>query len=80
MSRQVVLCCICCLLQFSVVMFQLRLKANACVDNQARISWDYWFKKVLYYQVALVYVLTRLVVNVSQVSLLPPFGFQMLSA
>ncbi|KAK3432469.1 hypothetical protein EUGRSUZ_E04336 [Eucalyptus grandis] len=43
-----------------------RLKANACVGNQARISWDYWFKKVLYYQVALVYVLTRLVVNVSQ--------------
>ncbi|KAF8025409.1 hypothetical protein BT93_F2289 [Corymbia citriodora subsp. variegata] len=43
-----------------------RLKADACVDKQARISWDYWFKKVLYYQVALVYVLTRLVVNVSQ--------------
>lgn len=43
-----------------------RLKANACMGNQARISWDYWFKKVLYYQVALVYVLTRLVVNVSQ--------------
>ncbi|KAI3966248.1 hypothetical protein MKW92_034145 [Papaver armeniacum] len=31
-----------------------------------RIPWDYWFKKVLYYQVALVYMLTRLVTNVSQ--------------
>ncbi|PIA53863.1 hypothetical protein AQUCO_00900448v1 [Aquilegia coerulea] len=31
-----------------------------------RISWAYWFKKVLYYQVALVYMLTRLVTNVSQ--------------
>ncbi|XP_030550044.1 major facilitator superfamily domain-containing protein 12-like isoform X2 [Rhodamnia argentea] len=43
-----------------------RLKANASAGNHARIPWDYWFKKVLYYQVALVYVLTRLVVNVSQ--------------
>jgi len=33
----------------------------------SRISWAYWFKKVLYYQVALVYTLTRLVTNVSQV-------------
>ncbi|KAL6656844.1 hypothetical protein ACP70R_004624 [Stipagrostis hirtigluma subsp. patula] len=32
----------------------------------SRISWAYWFKKVLYYQVALVYTLTRLVTNVSQ--------------
>ncbi|CAN6168571.1 unnamed protein product [Urochloa humidicola] len=38
-----------------------------CVDkNLFRISWAYWFKKVLYYQVALVYTLTRLVTNVSQ--------------
>lgn len=34
----------------------------------ARISWDYWFKRILYYQVALIYVITRLVLNVSQVS------------
>ncbi|KAF5199062.1 major facilitator superfamily domain-containing protein 12-like [Thalictrum thalictroides] len=34
-------------------------------DHQ-RISWAYWFKKVLYYQVAAVYMLTRLVTNVSQ--------------
>lgn len=39
-----------------------------CVDKSlSRISWAYWFKKVLYYQVALVYTLTRLVTNVSQV-------------
>uniref|UniRef100_A0A7N0T670 Major facilitator superfamily domain-containing protein 12-like n=1 Tax=Kalanchoe fedtschenkoi TaxID=63787 RepID=A0A7N0T670_KALFE len=31
-----------------------------------RILWSYWFKKILYYQVALVYMLTRLVTNVSQ--------------
>ncbi|XP_074273453.1 uncharacterized protein LOC141597037 [Silene latifolia] len=31
-----------------------------------RIEWAYWFRKVLYYQVALVYLLTRLVTNVSQ--------------
>ncbi|NP_001132176.1 uncharacterized isoform X1 [Zea mays] len=38
-----------------------------CVDKSlSRISWTYWFKKVLYYQVALVYTLTRLVTNVSQ--------------
>ncbi|PWZ37808.1 Major facilitator superfamily domain-containing protein 12 [Zea mays] len=39
-----------------------------CLDKSpSRISWDYWFKRVLYYQVALVYTLTRLVTNVSQV-------------
>ena len=32
----------------------------------SRISWAHWFKKVLYYQVALVYMCTRLVTNVSQ--------------
>lgn len=38
-----------------------------CLDKSpSRISWDYWFKRVLYYQVALVYTLTRLVTNVSQ--------------
>lgn len=43
-----------------------RLKQEVHGINYARISWAYWFKKVLYYQVALVYVLTRLVTNVSQ--------------
>ncbi|KAL2895426.1 Major facilitator superfamily domain-containing protein 12 [Bienertia sinuspersici] len=39
-----------------------------CVPGKvyARIEWTYWFHKVLYYQVALVYVLARLVTNVSQ--------------
>nr|GMD53561.1 major facilitator superfamily domain-containing protein 12-like isoform X1 [Ipomoea batatas] len=54
-----------------VIMFLLgtkepRLKLEAHVNGYVRISWGYWFKKILYYQVALVYVLTRLVTNVSQ--------------
>ncbi|KAL2234254.1 major facilitator superfamily domain-containing protein 12-like [Sesamum indicum] len=43
-----------------------RLKREAHEKGHARISWTYWFNKLLYYQVALVYVLTRLVTNVSQ--------------
>ncbi|KAL4035774.1 hypothetical protein IC575_004481 [Cucumis melo] len=46
-----------------------------CRKSGTRISWSYWFKKVLYYQVALAYVLTRLIVNVSQVSRLYLFLF-----
>ncbi|KAK3169118.1 hypothetical protein Dsin_000005 [Dipteronia sinensis] len=43
-----------------------RLKIGLGGNNDARISWTYWFKKVLNYQVAIVYMLTRLVQNVSQ--------------
>ncbi|KAI4311525.1 hypothetical protein MLD38_036411 [Melastoma candidum] len=43
-----------------------RLKIGALVTSRGRIPWKHWFKKVLYYQVAIVYVITRLVVNVSQ--------------
>ncbi|KAL8495874.1 hypothetical protein ACS0TY_019841 [Phlomoides rotata] len=43
-----------------------RLKREAHEKGYARISWTYWFSKLLYYQVALVYLLTRLVTNVSQ--------------
>ncbi|XP_024460165.1 uncharacterized protein LOC18095009 isoform X2 [Populus trichocarpa] len=43
-----------------------RLKICVHGTSNARISWAYWFKKVLYYQVGLVYMLTRLVQNVSQ--------------
>ncbi|KAJ8899185.1 hypothetical protein K2173_012361 [Erythroxylum novogranatense] len=43
-----------------------RLKRSGYGDSFARISWNYWFKKSLYYQVGLVYMLTRLVQNVSQ--------------
>uniref|UniRef100_A0A0A0K652 Major facilitator superfamily (MFS) profile domain-containing protein n=2 Tax=Cucumis sativus TaxID=3659 RepID=A0A0A0K652_CUCSA len=42
------------------------LKVAVQGNRGSRISWSYWFKKVLYYQVALAYVLTRLIVNVSQ--------------
>lgn len=48
--------------------FLCRLKMGLQGNSHARISWAYWFKKILYYQVALVYMLTRLVVNVSQVT------------
>lgn len=43
-----------------------RLNQEVDGRNCAKMSWAYWFKKVLYYQVALVYVLTRIVTNVSQ--------------
>uniref|UniRef100_A0A251K1Q2 Major facilitator superfamily (MFS) profile domain-containing protein n=1 Tax=Manihot esculenta TaxID=3983 RepID=A0A251K1Q2_MANES len=43
-----------------------RLKISVHGDCYSRISWTYWFKKILYYQVGLVYLLTRLVQNVSQ--------------
>ncbi|KAK9056062.1 hypothetical protein SSX86_027149 [Deinandra increscens subsp. villosa] len=43
-----------------------RLKEDSRGHNYQKISWTYWFKKVLYYQVALVYVFTRLITNVSQ--------------
>ncbi|XP_072987381.1 uncharacterized protein [Typha latifolia] len=42
------------------------LKKQIQHKNSGRISWAHWFRKVLYYQVALVYTLTRLVTNVSQ--------------
>ncbi|XP_027915831.1 major facilitator superfamily domain-containing protein 12-like [Vigna unguiculata] len=43
-----------------------RLKVGIHGKVHARISWDYWFKRILYYQVALIYMITRLVLNVSQ--------------
>ncbi|KAL0549411.1 hypothetical protein IC582_013893 [Cucumis melo] len=51
------------------------LKVAVQGNRGTRISWSYWFKKVLYYQVSLAYVLTRLIVNVSQVSRLYLFLF-----
>lgn len=35
-----------------------------------KVGVDMWFSKLLYYQVATVYVLTRLTINVSQVIML----------
>ncbi|CAJ2659019.1 unnamed protein product [Trifolium pratense] len=43
-----------------------RLQMDVHGRARGRISWAYWFKRVLYYQVALIYLLTRLIVNVSQ--------------
>lgn len=44
-----------------------RLKQQIQCKYAVRISWAYWFRKALYYQVAFVYMLTRLITNVSQV-------------
>ncbi|KAM3686376.1 hypothetical protein ACJW31_11G194400 [Castanea mollissima] len=43
-----------------------RSRVGAQGNLHVRIAWAYWFKRVLYYEVAIVYVLTRLIVNVSQ--------------
>ncbi|KAF9596360.1 hypothetical protein IFM89_009708 [Coptis chinensis] len=42
------------------------VETNVPGKVRQRISWAHWFKKVLYYQVAVLYMLTRLVTNVSQ--------------
>lgn len=42
------------------------LKCEPNCKKRARIAWSYWFKKTLYYQVALLYMLARLITNVSQ--------------
>ncbi|XP_021722512.1 major facilitator superfamily domain-containing protein 12-like [Chenopodium quinoa] len=57
-------CCFVCI--FLVGTKEPRLKDGFPGKVYARVEWTYWFHKVLYYQVALVYVLTRLVTNVSQ--------------
>lgn len=62
---------VCVIIYFKMMInnvFLCRLKMGLRGNSHARISWAYWFKKILYYQVALVYMLTRLVVNVSQVT------------
>uniref|UniRef100_A0A1J3F5A4 Major facilitator superfamily domain-containing protein 12 n=2 Tax=Noccaea caerulescens TaxID=107243 RepID=A0A1J3F5A4_NOCCA len=41
-------------------------RINRRESSRARTPWAYWFRKILYYQVAMVYLLTRLVLNVSQ--------------
>ncbi|GAB4848974.1 hypothetical protein Ancab_003787 [Ancistrocladus abbreviatus] len=56
--------CFVCIFHFGTK--EPRLKQDNQGKGHARILWAYWFKKLLYYQVALVYVLTRLVMNVSQ--------------
>ncbi|RRT68717.1 hypothetical protein GW17_00004361 [Ensete ventricosum] len=55
-----------------------RLKLQIQCKKVSSISWTHWFKKMLYYQVALVYTLTRLVTNVSQVNIFH-CGFSLVS-
>nr|XP_023924484.1 major facilitator superfamily domain-containing protein 12-like [Quercus suber] len=43
-----------------------RSRVRAQGNFHVRIAWAFWFKRVLYYEVAIVYVLARLIVNVSQ--------------
>ncbi|XP_006338921.1 major facilitator superfamily domain-containing protein 12-like [Solanum tuberosum] len=53
-----------------VIIFQLGTKEPSLKQEsngkRATASWTYWLKKVLYYQVLSIYVLTRVVTNVSQ--------------
>uniref|UniRef100_A0A0D9VPZ1 Major facilitator superfamily (MFS) profile domain-containing protein n=1 Tax=Leersia perrieri TaxID=77586 RepID=A0A0D9VPZ1_9ORYZ len=39
------------------------LQSGSDCKKSVRISWGYWFKKTLYYQVALLYMLARLITN-----------------
>lgn len=57
-------CCFVCI--FHLGTKEPRLKYGFPRNHCERIEWAYWFRKVLYYQVSLVYVLTRVVTNVSQ--------------
>ncbi|GMH05898.1 hypothetical protein Nepgr_007738 [Nepenthes gracilis] len=63
-SSIIIGCCFVCVFHFGTK--EPRLKQDIRVKGHARILWAYWFSKLLYYQVALIYVLTRLVTNVSQ--------------
>ncbi|XP_020521950.1 major facilitator superfamily domain-containing protein 12 isoform X2 [Amborella trichopoda] len=56
--------CFVCLFLFGTK--EPRLKQHSPRRSHQRVLWNYWFQKILYYQVALVYVLTRLATNVSQ--------------
>ncbi|VFR00074.1 unnamed protein product [Cuscuta campestris] len=56
---------------FFVIIFHLGIKEpskrkDGCAKIRNKTPWTYWLKKVSYYQVASVYVLTRVVTNVSQ--------------
>ncbi|KAL8140270.1 hypothetical protein V2J09_006291 [Rumex salicifolius] len=57
-------CCFVCIFQLGTK--EPRLNQGIEGKEYTRIMWTYWFRKLLYYQVAFVYVLTRLVTNVSQ--------------
>ncbi|XP_072974336.1 uncharacterized protein [Typha angustifolia] len=56
----------CFLVVFYIKTKEPELKQRSDGKCQNRVSWIHWFRKVLYFQVAIVYMLTRLVTNVSQ--------------
>ncbi|XP_020582652.1 major facilitator superfamily domain-containing protein 12-like [Phalaenopsis equestris] len=56
----------CFVVVFLVATKEPTLKQRRECESFSKISWNFWFKKALYYQVAIVYVLIRLVTNVSQ--------------
>ncbi|XP_071698048.1 uncharacterized protein [Rutidosis leptorrhynchoides] len=57
---------LCFVVVFNIGTKEPRLRNDVQGHVYQKISWIYWFKKILYYQVALVYVFTRLITNVSQ--------------
>nr|CAB3501904.1 unnamed protein product [Digitaria exilis] len=56
----------CFLVVFHIGTKEPNLKSESNCKKKVRICWGYWFKKTLYYQVALLYMLARLITNVSQ--------------
>ncbi|RLN17072.1 major facilitator superfamily domain-containing protein 12-like [Panicum miliaceum] len=56
----------CFLVVFHIGTKEPTLKSESNCKKKARISWGYWFRKTLYYQVALLHMLARLITNVSQ--------------
>ncbi|MFS7931863.1 putative MFS transporter superfamily, lactose permease [Helianthus anomalus] len=56
----------CFVVVFHIGTKEPRLKEDSKGRAYQKIAWTYWFEKVLYYQVALVYIFTRLITNVSQ--------------
>ncbi|XP_076955758.1 uncharacterized protein LOC143630711 [Bidens hawaiensis] len=56
----------CFVVVFHIGTKEPRLREDSRGHNYQKIAWTFWFKKVLYYQVALVYVFTRIITNVSQ--------------
>nr|POE95636.1 isoform 4 of major facilitator superfamily domain-containing protein 12 [Quercus suber] len=57
-------CCLVAIFLFGTKEPRSRVRAQG--NFHVRIAWAFWFKRVLYYEVAIVYVLARLIVNVSQ--------------
>ncbi|XP_076908209.1 uncharacterized protein LOC143564967 [Bidens hawaiensis] len=56
----------CFVVVFHIGTKEPRLRQDTRGHDYQKIAWTFWFKKFLYYQVALVYVFTRIITNVSQ--------------